>query len=217
MWCRHSLSVHTTYARARAHTHTHTHTQVGIGNTTCAAALLAALTGAEAAECCGRGTGLDDQGLAHKTRTVAQALGTHRHAVATTAGPSNDSALQAREALRCFGGLEVAGMAGAYMEAARRGIVAVVDGFISAVAALCACRMDPTCRRALVFATALAEEPTSGRGGEILERALGAKPALNMGLRLGEGSGAALALPMLRAAASVVKDMGTLEEAMSLS
>jgi nicotinate-nucleotide--dimethylbenzimidazole phosphoribosyltransferase len=77
--------------------------------------------------------------------------------------------------------------------------------------------MDPECRRVMIFATALDEEPTSGRGGEILEQALGAKPALNMGLRLGEGSGAALALPILRAAASVFNDMGTLAEAMALS
>jgi len=197
--------------------------EVGIGNTTSAAALLAALTGSDAASCCGRGTGLDDEGLAHKIRTVEQALNTHRHAVApassATGAPSDSEKVraQAREALRCLGGLEIAGMAGAYMEAARQGIVAVVDGFISAVAALCACRMDPECRRAMIFATALAEEPTSGRGGEILEQALAAKPALNMVLRLGEGSGAALALPMLCAAASVVKDMGTLAEAMALS
>jgi nicotinate-nucleotide--dimethylbenzimidazole phosphoribosyltransferase len=190
--------------------------EVGIGNTTSSAALLAALTGADAAECCGRGTGLDDDGLAHKTLTVRKALAVHQHAVATTQPSEEEVRLQAREALRCMGGLELAAMAGAYMEAARLGIVAVVDGSISAVAALCAVRMDPPCRRAMIFATALAEEPQAGRGGEILEEALNATPALRMGLRLGEGSGAALVLPLLRAAASIVQEMGTLQEAMAL-
>mmetsp|Transcript_32020 Transcript_32020/g.91922 ORF Transcript_32020/g.91922 Transcript_32020/m.91922 type:complete len:365 (-) Transcript_32020:40-1134(-) len=193
--------------------------EVGIGNTTAAAALLAALTGADAAECCGRGTGLDDDGLAHKTRTVEQALAVHRHAVAPARGSSasqDQLRMQAREALRCLGGLEVAAMAGTYMEAARLGIVAIVDGSISAVAALCACRMDPPCRRAMLFAHALAEEPSAGRGGEILEQSLGATPAIRMGLRLGEGSGAALALPMVRAAAAIVREMGTLQDALAL-
>merc|ERR1740121_2388442 len=100
------------------------------------------------------------------------------------------------------------------MEAARRGIVALVDGFISAVAALAAVRMDPACRATMAFATALAEEPTSARGGELLETALAAKPALSMGLRLGEGSAAALAVPFLRSAAAVIGQMGTLKDAM---
>jgi len=187
--------------------------EVGIGNTTSAAALLAALTGADAADCCGRGTGLDDEGLAHKILTVRRALVVHQHAVATPSAECMKP--QAREALRCLGGLELAAMAGAYMEAARLGVVAVVDGSISATAALCAVRMDPSCRRVMLFATALAEEPHAKRAGDILEKALNAVPALHMGLRLGEGSGAALALPLLRAAAAILR-MGTLQEAMAL-
>lgn len=192
--------------------------EVGIGNTTSSAALVAALTGSDAADCCGRGTGLDDGGLAHKTLTVKKALTVHQHAVAKAAEQlgGEETRLQAREALRCMGGLELAAMAGAYMEAARLGMVTVVDGSISAAAALCAVRMDPSCRRAMVFATALAEEPQAGRGGQILEEALGATPALHMGLRLGEGSGAALSLPMLRAAAAILTEMGTLQAAMAL-
>jgi nicotinate-nucleotide--dimethylbenzimidazole phosphoribosyltransferase len=193
--------------------------EVGIGNTTSSSALLAALTGKSASECCGRGTGLDDAGLAHKISTVEQALAVHKHAVAAAPGSNaspEELQVQAREALRCLGGLEIAAMAGAYMEASQRKMVAVVDGSISAVAALCACRMYPSCRRAMLFATALAEEPSAGRGGEILEQALDATPALHMGMRLGEGSGAALALPMVRAAAAIVKEMGTLQDALAL-
>ena len=140
----------------------------------------------------------------------------HQHAVATREDGAENVKDKAREALRCLGGLELAAMAGAYMEAARLGVVAVVDGSISAAAALCAVRMDPHCRRAMIFATALAEEPQAERGGDILEKALNATPALHMRLRLGEGSGAALALPLLRSAAAIVTEMGTLQEAMAL-
>ena len=192
--------------------------EIGIGNTTSAAAMLAAMTGADVVECCGRGTGLDDEGLAHKVQTVKAALATHEHATAHASDPEDGEARQkaAREVLRCVGGLEIAAMAGAYLEAHKLHIVAVVDGFISAVAALCAVRMEPACRESMLFATALAEEPLAGRGGEVLEEALGATPALHMKLRLGEGSGGALALPLVRAAAAMVSEMGTLDEAMAL-
>ena len=188
--------------------------EVGIGNTTSAAALLSALTGADAAECCGRGTGLDDAGLVHKVTTVRAVCALHAPDIA--ARGQGDAAEQAREALRRVGGLELAAMCGAYIEASRLGVVAVVDGFISAVAALCAVRIQPACRKTMVFATALAEEPTSARGGELLAAALGAEAALSMGLRLGEASGGALSLPLLRAAAAIVGQMGTLEDALAL-
>lgn len=187
--------------------------EIGIGNTTSAAALLATLTGATAAECCGRGTGLDEPGLAHKISTVQAARDFHAAAIAG-AGP--DAAAAAREALRRVGGLELAAMAGAFLEAHERRIVAMVDGFISAVAALAAVRMQPACRASMLFATALAEEPRAGRGGEVLAGALEATPALQMGLRLGEASGAALALPLLRSAAAMITQMATLQEALAL-
>ena len=131
-----------------------------------------ALLGVDAAECCGRGTGLDDAGLAHKIATVRAACALHAAEIAA-AGLSRDDAddggaAHAREVLRRLGGLEIAAMCGAYLEAARRGVVAVVDGFISAVAALCAARLAPSCRASMCFATALAEEPSSRRGGELL-------------------------------------------------
>lgn len=192
--------------------------EVGIGNTSSASALLAMLTGATAAECCGRGTGLDEPGLAHKISTVQAACEFHAADVGSAAA-GNDSAAaaaKAREALRRVGGLELAAMVGAFLEAHERRIVALADGFISAVAALCAVRLVPACRTSMLFATALAEEPQAGRGGEVLEGALNAKPALQMGLRLGEASGAALALPLLRSAAAMITQMATLQEALAL-
>ena len=104
-------------------------------------------------------------------------------------------------------------MVGAYLKAHECGVVAMVDGFISAVAALCATKMQPQCRSNLVFATALEEEPKAPTGGRILANALGnPQPALSMKLCLGEASAAALALPILRASAEMVSSMATLEE-----
>ena len=133
--------------------------EVGIGNTTTAAALLCALTGADAAACCGRGTGLDDAGLEHRGGHGARRVRRAAPELARVA-PAADSALVARAALRLLGGYELAAMCGAYIEAARLGVAAVVDGFISGVAALCAARIAPACRTAMVFATSLAEEPS---------------------------------------------------------
>ena len=108
-------------------------------------------------------------------------------------------------------------MVGAYTEAPKCKVVVVVDGFISAVAALCAARIDPTCRRNMIFATALEEEPQAPAGGQILSTALGnPRPALSMRLCLGEASGAALAMPILRAAVNMVSSMGTLGQVMQL-
>lgn len=190
--------------------------EVGIGNTTVAAALLAGLTGCDAAECCGRGTGLDDAGLQHKISVVRSAWVLHNEAINAQQAVDEDEARRAREALRRLGGLELAAMAGAYMEAAERGVVAIVDGFISAVAAVCAIKLQPSCRHSMCFATNLAEEPSAGHGGEILAKVLEAQPVLSMGLRLGECSAATLALPLLRSAAAMVSHMGSLQEAMAL-
>mmetsp|Transcript_5724 Transcript_5724/g.17756 ORF Transcript_5724/g.17756 Transcript_5724/m.17756 type:complete len:373 (-) Transcript_5724:60-1178(-) len=180
--------------------------EVGMGNTTSAAALLAALTSTDAAKCCGRGTGLDDAGLAHKIDTVRAACAAHAESIAG----------DPREALRRLGGLETAAMVGAFIEAEKLNVVAVVDGFISAVAALVAVRMLPACRSVMVFATALAEEPQASAGGAILAEALGdVHEALSMDLRLGECSAAILAVPLLRAAAALM-GAATLEEALAL-
>ena len=108
-------------------------------------------------------------------------------------------------------------MVGAYLKAFECGVVAVVDGFISAVAALCATKILPQCRSNLVFATALEEEPKAPSGGRILADALGnPQPALSMKLCLGEASAAALALPILRASAEMVSSMATLQDVLKL-
>ncbi len=179
--------------------------EMGIGNTTSAAALVSALTGAAPATTVGRGTGVDDERLAHKRQVVAGALA--RHALdASTGGAA------ARRALECVGGLEIAAMAGAVLEGAARGLVVVVDGYIATAAALAAARLDPAVLPCLVFAHRSAE-PGHGVALDAFV-ALGlapddARPLLDLGLRLGEGTGGVLALPLLRAAARVMAEMAT--------
>lgn len=170
---------------------------MGIGNTTAAAALLSALTGVAPEETVGRGTGVTDEVLRHKLDVVKAALRLH-------AAPGRDiSAL-----LASLGGLEMAAIAGAAQEGARQRIAVMADGFISTVAVLSAVRLDPEIRPALFFAHRSAE-----RGHRIALEALQAKPLLDLGMRLGEGTGAALALPILRAAADLLRDMATFSSA----
>jgi nicotinate-nucleotide--dimethylbenzimidazole phosphoribosyltransferase len=185
--------------------------EMGIGNTTAASALLAAFTGRDASETVGRGTGVDDAGLERKRLAVARALACHAKRLT-----------DARETLRCLGGLEIAAIAGAALEGADRGLAVVADGFISTVGVLAALHIatmdsDDRARRlagALFFAHRSAE-----RGHRLALEACGAfpdcdaRPLLDLGLRLGEGSGAALAVPVLRAAAAIMRDMATFASA----
>jgi nicotinate-nucleotide--dimethylbenzimidazole phosphoribosyltransferase len=164
--------------------------EMGIGNSTAAAALLSALTGAPAEATVGRGTGVDDERLAHKREVVAAAVG---------ARPATLAAL---------GGLEMAAIAGAALEAPAHRIVVVADGFISTVATLAAVRIDPSIRGNLFWAHRSAE-----RGHAVALDALGAIPMLDLRCRLGEGTGAALAIPLLRAAAAVLTEMATFASA----
>lgn len=173
--------------------------EMGIGNTTSAAALLCELAGVTPEEAVGRGTGVDDEGLRRKLLVVRDALA--RHAV--TGRP--DDVLGA---LASLGGLELAAITGAVLEAPAHRMTMVVDGFISTVAALVAVRLDPTTEGVLVFAHRSAE-----RGHDAALTALGARPLLSLGMRLGEGSGAALAIPLLRAAATMLSEMSTFESA----
>jgi nicotinate-nucleotide--dimethylbenzimidazole phosphoribosyltransferase len=170
--------------------------EMGIGNTTAAAALLSALTGVAPEETTGRGTGVTDDTLRYKRDVVARAL--RRHAPLTSA----------EDALAALGGLELAAIAGAALEAAERRMAVVVDGFISTVAVLAAARMAPAIRDALFFAHRSAE-----RGHRVALEALGVEPLLDLDLRLGEGTGAALAMPLLRSAAAILNDMATFAEA----
>jgi nicotinate-nucleotide--dimethylbenzimidazole phosphoribosyltransferase len=171
--------------------------EMGIANTTAAAALASALTGASPEMTVGRGTGVADGILEHKRRVVSRALTLH---VRPGSGVS--------DLLAALGGLEIAAMAGAVLEASDRGMAVVVDGFIVSVAALAAVRLDARCRMVCFFSHRSVET-----GHALVLEALGANPLLDLGLRLGEGTGAVLALPLLRAACAMLSEMATFEEA----
>jgi nicotinate-nucleotide--dimethylbenzimidazole phosphoribosyltransferase len=171
--------------------------EMGIGNTTAAAALASALTGEPPDRTVGRGTGVDDRTLAHKRAVVQRALARHLRPGATPC-----------ELLAALGGLEIAAIAGAVMEAAERGLVVLVDGFIVGTAALAAARMEPSCIEACFLGHRSAEA-----GHAVVLEALGRAPLLDLGLRLGEGTGALLALPLLRAACAMLGEMATFESA----
>ncbi|RCL20620.1 nicotinate-nucleotide--dimethylbenzimidazole phosphoribosyltransferase [Pseudomonas sp. AFG_SD02_1510_Pfu_092] len=171
--------------------------EMGIGNTTAAAALASVLLGCAPAELSGPGTGLDQAGVRHKAEVIARALNLH--------GLRADEPWQA---LGCVGGFEIAALAGAYMGCAQAGVAVLVDGFICSVAALLAVRLNPQCRAWLLFAHQGAEP-----GHQAVLAALQAEPLLALGLRLGEGSGAALAVPLLRLACALHGQMATFAEA----
>ncbi len=187
--------------------------EMGIANTTSASAVLSALTGQSSTLTVGRGTGVSDDALARKRSVVDGALALHAKAIETRDG---------RECLRCVGGLELAAIAGATLEGARRGMVLVADGFISTVAVLCALRIAgaehedlvPALRNSLFFAHR-STELGHGLALEACGNALGTTvwPLLDLEMRLGEGTGAALAVPLLRTAASVMRDMATFASA----
>lgn len=171
--------------------------EMGIGNTTAAAALGCALLDLPALALTGPGTGLDAAGLSHKQRVIDSALLLHQHAGS-----------EPFEVLRRLGGFEIAALAGAFVACAQHGLPVLVDGFITTVAALCAVRLNPACRPWLLFGHRSAEP-----GHALVLQALKAEPLLDLGLRLGEGSGAALAVPLLRLACSLHGGMATFEEA----
>jgi nicotinate-nucleotide--dimethylbenzimidazole phosphoribosyltransferase len=170
--------------------------EMGIGNTTSAAALTARLLGLPAADCVGPGTGVEGERLARKREVIERALALHAAATDPLA------------ALAALGGHEIAMMAGAIEAAARERCVVVIDGYVVTAALLVAWRRDPAVLRACVFAHRSAE-PGHGRA----LAALGARPLLDLGMRLGEGSGAALAMPLLRAAARMLVEMASFEQA----
>ncbi|WP_341963048.1 nicotinate-nucleotide--dimethylbenzimidazole phosphoribosyltransferase [Pseudomonas sp. RC10] len=171
--------------------------EMGIGNTTAASAVACSLLNCPAVLLVGPGTGLDAQGISHKAQVIEQALQLH-------AAQSGD----ALGSLRALGGFEVAALVGAYLACAQEGIAALVDGFICTVAALVAVRLNPSCREWLFFAHRGAEP-----GHRHVLETLQAEPLLELGLRLGEGSGAALAVPLLRLACELHNGMATFAEA----
>jgi nicotinate-nucleotide--dimethylbenzimidazole phosphoribosyltransferase len=172
--------------------------EMGIGNTTPAAALIAALTGRPPAEVTGRGTGIDDATLARKVAVVEAALA--RHAVAVAAGPL--------PTLAALGGLEIAALAGFIVGAAAARVPVVIDGVIADAALLVAVRLAPG-----VLPFCIAGHRSSEPGATAVLAHLGLEPLLDLGLRLGEGSGACLALPVVEAAARVLREMATFDSA----
>jgi nicotinate-nucleotide--dimethylbenzimidazole phosphoribosyltransferase len=167
--------------------------EMGIGNTTSAAALHAALLGADVHAVCGPGTGLDDSGMQRKRETVARALDANRDAL--------DDPLRTLAAL---GGFEIAFLVGVALGAAAARAVVVLDGFIVGAAALVAARLRP---EAIGFMVAAHRSPEPGHA--LALEALGLRPLLDLELRLGEGTGAVLALPLLRAARAILVEMAT--------
>jgi len=170
---------------------------MGIANTTPAAALIAAFTGAAPEEVTGRGTGVDDQTLARKIDVVRRAIALHRPDPADPVGVLAD-----------VGGLEHAALAGYVLGAAARRVPVVLDGVIACAAALAAVALAPEAAASLV-AGHLSTEP----GARIALAALGLAPLLTLDMRLGEGSGAALAVPIVQAAARVLRDVATFDSA----
>ena len=171
---------------------------MGIGNTTASAALICALTGLDPALVVGRGTGVDDEGLRRKQSAVARALEVNAAAIAR--GPL--------ATLASVGGLEIAGLVGVILQSAERRRPVIIDGFISGAAALTAAAMEG---RARDYMIASHRSQELGHAA-VLER-LELQPLLDLDLRLGEGTGAALALPLVRASLRLLNDMATFDEA----
>ncbi|TWA99225.1 nicotinate-nucleotide--dimethylbenzimidazole phosphoribosyltransferase [Bradyrhizobium stylosanthis] len=171
--------------------------EMGIGNTTASAAIAASLLGVSAEEIAGSGTGIDAAGRAHKARVIDTAIA--RHGVA---GAS------AEKILCAVGGLEIAAISGAIIAAAQARIPVLIDGFIVSVAALAAARLNPSCQPFLLPSHQSAEQ-----GHRLLLRALNEQPLISLDLRLGEGSGAAIALPLVRAACALHNGMATFAQA----
>lgn len=170
---------------------------MGIGNTTASSAVVAAITGHPVAEVTGRGTGIDDDGLARKIAVIEQALALHR--------PDPSDGL---DVLAKVGGFEIGGLAGVMLGAAARRVPVVVDGFISGAAALLACRMAPAAQPYLIAGHRSVE-----RGHQAVFTQLDLDPLLDLGLRLGEGTGAVLGMSLCIAACKILDEMATFGEA----
>ena len=173
--------------------------EMGIGNTTAAAALMHKLTDIPVAQCVGAGTGLSADGILHKQRVIEAAVAHHA---------SVSGGLDVLEVLATFGGFEIAMMAGAMLKAAERRMVLLIDGFIVTSALLVAARLQPAILDYCIFSHCSDES-----GHQRLLEEIGAHPLLQLGLRLGEGTGCALALPLLHASVNFLNQMATFESA----
>ena len=170
--------------------------EMGIGNTSAASLILSRLQGLDIADCTGAGTGLDGAGVDRKTAVLREVLAFHAGVTAPL------------DVMAAFGGFEMATMLGAVFQAAAERRVIVVDGFITTAVILVAHALQPTVLQRCVFAHRSGE-----RGHGLMLEKLNSEPLLDMGLRLGEGSGAALAWPLLLAACAVLREMASFESA----
>jgi len=171
--------------------------EMGIANTSSATALACAYLNKAAIEIAGAGTGLDEGGISHKAQVIQQALEKHQA-----------SALNAVDILRFFGGFEIAALTGAYLFAAQKGLPVVVDGFITTAAALAAVKINAECANWFIYS-----HQSDEQGHKRILKALNAEPLINLNMRLGEGSGAAIAIPLLRQACAIHSNMATFAEA----
>ena len=172
--------------------------EMGIGNTTSASAIHAALAGLSPEQVTGRGTGIDDATLKRKAKAIGRALSHHR--LERSSDPLH--------VLRCVGGLEIAGLVGAILEGCARRMPVLLDGYITGAAALVAQRLCPASAGYMIASHRSGEQAH----GALLEE-LQCAPLLDLDLRLGEGSAAALSLPLLDAALAILSDMATFESA----
>jgi len=171
--------------------------EMGIGNTTPSTAILAVYSGAALSTIVGMGVGLDDEGVFRKIKAIETAL------MLNKPDPADPIDVLAK-----VGGLEIAGMAGLILGSAAHKVPIVIDGFISGAAALLACKIAPQVKD-YIIASHLSEEP----GHKFVLEAIGLEPMLRMRMRLGEGTGAALAFTLIEAATRIMSEMATFEEA----
>jgi len=171
--------------------------EMGIGNTTSASALLSAFTGRDPFETAGRGAGVDAEGLQRKVAAIRQGLGVNRDLLVSPFG-----------ILQAVGGLEIAAMAGFILGAAARRLPVVIDGFIATAAAMVARAMAPDSLDAAIFSHRSGEQ-----AHEMMLRFLNVQPQIDLAMRLGEGTGAALAIQLLENALRLYREMATFEEA----
>ncbi len=169
--------------------------EMGIGNTTPATALLSVFTGLSPQACTGPGCGLDEKGVAHKAEVIQKAI--NKHGIAKNP----------EENLARFGGLEIATMTGAMLEAAAQSMVIIVDGFITSSAFLTAYEINPTVKEYAIFS----HQSNEHAHVKMLEH-MNAKALLNLDLRLGEGTGAALAYPIVQGAVTMLNEMSSFAE-----
>ena len=170
---------------------------MGIGNTTTSSAIFAAMAGRPVAEVTGRGTGIDDEQLAHKIKVIEKALAVN-----------HPDPKQPLDVLAKVGGFEIGGLVGVMLGAAAHRVPVVIDGFISGVAALIATALSPILKKYLIAAHVSAEA-----GHPVLLEHMGLKPLLDLGMRLGEGTGAALGILLCETATRILAEMATFGEA----